>query len=46
VYWSYGTLLGDRNIVLVSWQRYYTRFWKQSMLFCDTRWPDLEHPQT
>jgi aldehyde:ferredoxin oxidoreductase len=99
VYWSYGTLLGDRDInehgfdwlkgwgdvveseqmesyaqafvkiitdkmvpfqgdmdmldfsesniysehmaKLVSWQRYYTRFWKQSMLFCDSRWPDL-----
>jgi aldehyde:ferredoxin oxidoreductase len=26
---------------LVSWQRYYTRFWKQSMLFCDARWPDF-----
>ena len=24
---------------MVSWQRYYTRFWKQSMLFCDVRWP-------
>jgi aldehyde:ferredoxin oxidoreductase len=99
VYWSYGTLLGDRDInehdfdwlkmmvyviapedqpafaqaivqaitgkmspfegdvdmldfsesniysehmaKLVSWQRYYTRFWKQSMLFCDCRWPDF-----
>ena len=26
---------------LVAWHRYYTRFWKQSMLFCDFRWPDL-----
>jgi aldehyde:ferredoxin oxidoreductase len=26
---------------LVSWHRYYTRFWKQSALFCDWRWPDL-----
>lgn len=26
---------------LVSWHRYYTRFWKQSMLFCDSRWPDF-----
>ena len=90
VYWSYGTILGDRDInehgfdwlkhvssdveevvkiitdkmvpfngdldmldfsenniysehmaKTVSWQRYYTRFWKQSMLFCDTRWPDF-----
>ena len=99
VYWSYGTILGDRDInehgydwlkflsffvksedresvardvvkaitdkmvpfqgdmdmldfsesniysrhmaKMVSWHRYYTRFWKQSMLFCDARWPDF-----
>jgi len=26
---------------LVSWHRYYTRFWKQSAQFCDWRWPDF-----
>jgi len=26
---------------LVAWHRHYTRFWKQSMLFCDWRWPDM-----
>jgi aldehyde:ferredoxin oxidoreductase len=26
---------------LVSWHRYYTRFWKQSIQFCDWRWPDF-----
>lgn len=26
---------------LVVWQRHYTRFWKQSALYCDFRWPDL-----
>jgi aldehyde:ferredoxin oxidoreductase len=26
---------------LVAWHRYYTRFWKQSALFCDMRWPDF-----
>jgi aldehyde:ferredoxin oxidoreductase len=26
---------------MVAWQRHYTRFWKQSMLFCDVRWPDF-----
>ena len=37
----------DKNIYsehmakFVSWHRYYTRFWKQSALFCDTRWPDF-----
>jgi len=30
---------------LVSWQRYYTRFYKQSLLFCDTRWPDFVNPR-
>jgi len=104
VYWSYGTLLGDRDInehgfdwlkmlvyvvgsehqasvaegivktitdrmvpfqgdmgmldfsesniysehmaKTVSWQRYYTRFWKQSMLFCNNRWPDFTNIHT
>jgi aldehyde:ferredoxin oxidoreductase len=26
---------------LVAWHRYYTRFWKQSILFCEMRWPDF-----
>ncbi|MCP4755541.1 MAG: hypothetical protein GY866_32155, partial [Proteobacteria bacterium] len=26
---------------LVAWHRYYTRFWKQSILYCDQRWPDF-----
>jgi len=26
---------------LISWHRYYTRFYKQSLLFCDWRWPDF-----
>jgi len=30
---------------MVSWHRYYTRFWKQSMLFCDARWPDFVNIQ-
>ncbi len=25
----------------MAWHRYYTRFWKQSTLFCDFRWPDF-----
>ncbi|MDP6636783.1 MAG: aldehyde ferredoxin oxidoreductase N-terminal domain-containing protein [Phycisphaerae bacterium] len=29
---------------LVSWHRWYTRFYKQSLLFCDSRWPDLLNP--
>jgi len=26
---------------LVSWHRHYTRYYKQSLLFCDWRWPDF-----
>ncbi|MEI6126838.1 MAG: aldehyde ferredoxin oxidoreductase C-terminal domain-containing protein, partial [Pseudomonadota bacterium] len=26
---------------LVAWQRHYTRFWKQSILYCDVKWPDF-----
>ncbi len=26
---------------LVSWHRHYSRFYKQSLLFCDFRWPDF-----
>ncbi len=26
---------------LVAWHRYYTRFWKESVLYCDNRWPDF-----
>jgi aldehyde:ferredoxin oxidoreductase len=30
---------------LVAWHRHYTRFWKQSALFCDHRWPDFINRQ-
>jgi aldehyde:ferredoxin oxidoreductase len=26
---------------LVAWYRHYTRFWKQSALYCDYRWPNF-----
>lgn len=29
---------------LVAWHRRYTRFWKQSVLYCDWRWPDFLNP--
>ncbi|MEH7248435.1 aldehyde ferredoxin oxidoreductase N-terminal domain-containing protein [Neobacillus niacini] len=29
---------------LVSWTQIYGRFWKNSVLFCDWRWPDLYNP--
>ena len=38
---SAGNIYSEHMAKMVSWQRYYTRFWKQSMLFCDGRWPDF-----
>jgi aldehyde:ferredoxin oxidoreductase len=38
---SEGNIYSEHMAKLVSWQRYYTRFWKQSMLFCNNRWPDF-----
>jgi len=26
---------------LVAWHRHYTRFWKESVLYCDQRWPEF-----
>ncbi|MBU2551323.1 MAG: aldehyde ferredoxin oxidoreductase [Proteobacteria bacterium] len=38
---SESNIYSEHMAKLVSWHRYYTRFWKQSLLFCDTRWPDF-----
>jgi aldehyde:ferredoxin oxidoreductase len=38
---SQNNIYSEHMAKMVSWQRYYTRFWKQSMLFCDARWPDF-----
>jgi aldehyde:ferredoxin oxidoreductase len=38
---SDSNIYSEHMAKLVSWQRYYTRFWKQSMLFCNSRWPDF-----
>jgi len=42
---SENNIYSEHMAKLVSWQRYYTRFWKQSMLFCDSRWPDFVNTQ-
>ncbi len=34
-------IYSDAKIKSVAWHRHYTRFYKQSMLFCDWAWPDL-----
>ncbi len=38
---DYGTdnIYSHHMAKLAAWHRYYTRFWKQSALFCDFRWP-------
>lgn len=38
---SSENMYSDHIIKLVSWHRYYTRFWKQSAQLCDFRWPDF-----
>jgi aldehyde:ferredoxin oxidoreductase len=38
---SDDNIYSEHMAKMVSWQRYYTRFWKQSMLFCNNRWPDF-----
>jgi aldehyde:ferredoxin oxidoreductase len=38
---STENMYSEHIIKLVSWHRYYTRFWKQSAQLCDFRWPDF-----
>jgi len=38
---SENNIYSEHMARMVSWHRYYARFWKQSMLFCDSRWPDF-----
>ena len=38
---STDNMYSEHMAKLVSWHRYYTRFWKQSLLLCDNRWPDF-----
>ena len=39
--YSTQNMYSEHIAKLVSWHRYYTRFWKQSALFCDAHWPDF-----
>ena len=43
--WGDDNIYSEHMAKLVSWHRYYTRFYKQSLLFCDSRWPDFVNPQ-
>jgi aldehyde:ferredoxin oxidoreductase len=38
---STGNMYSGHIAKLVTWHRHYTRFWKQSVQFCDWRWPDF-----
>lgn len=40
---DYGTanMYSEHMAKLVAWHRYYTRFWKQSIGYCDWAWPDI-----
>lgn len=39
--YSNENMYSEHIAKLVAWHRYYTRFWKQSAMFCDWRWPDF-----
>ncbi|MCP4692227.1 MAG: aldehyde:ferredoxin oxidoreductase, partial [Desulfobacterales bacterium] len=38
---SSENMYSEHMAKLVSWHRHYTRFWKQSVLYCDWKWPDF-----
>ena len=44
--YSSENMYSEHIAKLVAWHRHYTRFWKQSALFCDWRWPDFSNPYT
>jgi aldehyde:ferredoxin oxidoreductase len=39
--YSEENMYSEHIAKMITWQKYYTRFWKQSLLFCDKRWPDF-----
>jgi len=39
--YSTDNIYSGRMARLVAWYLHYTRFWKQSALYCDYRWPDF-----
>ncbi len=42
--YSDENMYSEHMAKLVAWHRHYTRFWKQSTLLCDWRWPDFVNP--
>jgi aldehyde:ferredoxin oxidoreductase len=39
--WTTENMYSESVAKLVAWQRHYSRFWKQSVLFCDFSFPDI-----
>ena len=39
--YSDDNMYSEHIAKLVAWHRHYTRFWKQSVMYCDWRWPDF-----
>ncbi|MFC1876593.1 aldehyde ferredoxin oxidoreductase N-terminal domain-containing protein [Thermodesulfobacteriota bacterium] len=39
--YSTENMYSEHIAKLVAWQRHYTRFWKQSVQYCDWKWPDF-----
>ena len=38
---STDNIYSEHMCKLVAWHRHYTRFWKESVLYCDHRWPEF-----
>ena len=38
---STDNIYSEHMAKLVAWHRHYTRFWKQSILYCDNRWAEF-----
>jgi aldehyde:ferredoxin oxidoreductase len=34
-------IYSEHNAKVVAWHRHYTRFWEESMLYCDSFWPNF-----
>ena len=44
--YSTDNIYSENMAKLVAWHLHYTRFWKQSALYCDYRWPDFVNVNT
>ena len=38
---STDNIYSEHMAKLIGWHRHYTRFWKESVLYCDHRWPEF-----